>query len=85
MSSRLYLSSELNIMKLYQLYTDKEDSLPVTQCVFRRAFKEHEPPLPIFKPKKKKNFVYVMLLSGQRQQTQMKNIENILREKTPSR
>jgi len=38
-------------MKLYRLYTDKEDSLPVTQRVFRRVFKEHEP-LAIFKSKK---------------------------------
>lgn len=35
-----------------KLCTDKEDSLPVTQCVFRRVFKGHEPPLAIFKPKK---------------------------------
>lgn len=51
-SSRLYLSPDLSIEKLYTLYKDKCGTEAVNLNVFRRLFKEHDPPLAIFKPKK---------------------------------
>ncbi|CAH1110537.1 unnamed protein product [Psylliodes chrysocephalus] len=51
-SSRLYLSPDLLIEKLYTLYKDKCGPEAVNLNVFRRLFKEHDPPLAIFKPKK---------------------------------
>jgi len=64
-------------MKMYQLYTNKEDSLPVTQCVFRRVFKEHEPPLAIFKPEKDQCCIF-NAAERTKTQAQMTNIENTL-------
>lgn len=50
-SNRLYLAPDLNIATLHDLYK-KRELPPVSQAVFRRIFREQEPPLAIFKPKK---------------------------------
>jgi len=51
-SSRLYLPLDLSIANLYEIYSKKENSEAVNMNVFRRIFKEFEPPLAIFLPKK---------------------------------
>lgn len=51
-SSRLYLPPDLSIANLYDIYSKKENSEAVNMNVFRKIFKEFEPPLAIFLPKK---------------------------------
>ncbi|KAF0721887.1 Uncharacterized protein FWK35_00025934, partial [Aphis craccivora] len=51
-SSRLYLTPDLSIANLYEIYSKKENSEAVNMNVFRKIFKEFEPPLAIFLPKK---------------------------------
>jgi len=51
-SSRLYLPPDLSIANVYGMYSKKENSEAVNMNVFRKIFKEFEPPLAIFLPKK---------------------------------
>ncbi len=51
-SQRLYLPPDLTITKIFELYCEENPDKLVREHVFRRIFKEYEPPLVIFQPKK---------------------------------
>lgn len=48
----LYLAPDLTITKIFELYCEKNSDELIREHVFRSIFKEYEPPLVIFQPKK---------------------------------
>ncbi|CAG9840853.1 unnamed protein product [Diabrotica balteata] len=51
-SSRLYLAPDLTIEKMYDLYKEDAGEQAVKNNIFQKIFREHEPPLVIYRPKK---------------------------------
>lgn len=51
-SNRLYLSPDLSMQKLHELYSEKNENAPISYKVFCNLFHHFEPPLAIFEPKK---------------------------------